>query len=313
MIHLKDLLINFGHETPKTVVVPFAHDPDIICSIAQAMVMKIARFILIGEEHKIRDAANRNRVDISAAEFVPATTEEQACDLAAAMAGEKRAQIMIKGQVQSATFIKAILQKKNDLIQVGQLISGAALFEIPSYHKLLLITDPSVNIAPNLEQKIEIIRNAISIMHHLGIARPKVACVEAVEKVKPKIPGTVEAQTLVELGRQGRFGEAEVDGPFGFDVAIARRAAEIKGIKSPVAGDADILLLPQLVTANVLYKSFVWCAKGTAASIISGARVPIVLPSRSDSEETKLFSIALAVCLSKRENAPAPRDNNAHL
>lgn len=305
-MRFKEILSSLGNETPQTVVVPLAHDPDIICSIAQAMAMNIARFILIGEEHKIRAMAERNKADISKARFIPAATEEEACELAADMASDNRAQIMIKGQVQSATFIKAILHKKNDLIQPGHLISGAALFEIPAYHKPLLITDPSVNIAPNLEQKIEIIRNAIAIMRRLGIARPKVACIEAVEKVKTKIPGTVEAQTLAEMSRQGKFGEADVDGPFGFDIAIVRRAAEIKGITSIVAGDADILLLPQLVTANVLYKSFVWCAKGVAASIISGARVPIVLPSRSDSEETKLLSIALAVYLSKQANSAAP-------
>lgn len=306
-MRFKDILASLGNETPKIVAVPLAYDQDIICSIAQAMAMNIAKFILIGDEHKIREIAGRNKADISAAEYLPAATEEEACELAASMAGANRAQIIIKGQVQSATFIKAVLNKRNNLIQVGQLISGAALFEIPSYHKPLLITDPSVNITPNLEQKIEIIRNAITIMRHLGVARPKVACIEAVEKVKPKIPGTVEANILAEMGKQGKFGEAEVDGPFGFDIAIARRAAEIKGINSTVAGDADIFLLPQLVTANVLYKSFVWCAQGVAASIVAGARVPIVITSRSDSEETKLLSIALAVYLSKRENNAARR------
>ena len=306
-MRFKEILDNLRHGAPATAVVPLAYDPDLIRMIADAMAKNVARFVLIGEEDKIRDTADRNQADISGAELVPATTEVDACDLAASMAADTRAQILIKGHVQSAGFLKAILRKKNHLIQTGRLLSCASLFEFPSYHKPLLITDPAVNIAPNLEQKIEIVRNAVSIMHRLGVTRPKVACVEAVEQVKPQLPCTVEAQTLAEMGRQGRFGEADVEGPLGFDVAIARRAAEIKGIAGVVAGDADVLLLPQLVSCNILYKSFVWCAGGVAASIVAGARVPIVLTSRSDSAETKLLSVALAAYLSRQADVVLPQ------
>jgi phosphate butyryltransferase len=297
---LQDIIPALAGEKPKTVVVPFANDVNIIRSISHAIEAKIAHFILIGEEEKIHEAARSQGVDISGAEFIFETDEQKACDRAAALVRDNEAQVMIKGLVQSASFIRAILHKENKLIQLGKLISCVSIFELPSYHKLLFITDAAINISPTLEQKIEILRNAIDIARRLGITSPKVACIESVENVKSSLPGTVDAKALKDLGREGAFGDAEIDGPLGFDVAISKKAAEIKGIKSSVAGDPDILLLPQLITANVLYKAFIWCSGGTTASIVAGAKVPIVLTSRSDSEETKLLSIGLALYLASK-------------
>jgi len=294
---LNDLIQSAKGKSSKTVVVPFAHDPYNINCISQAIQDRIARFILIGEEDKIRNSAQENNADISGAEFIEETDETAACDKAACLVRDGEAHVMIKGMVQSSTFIRSILRKDHKLIQPDRIISCASLFELPAYHKLLLITDTAVNIKPSLEFKINILQNAIDISRKLGIECPKVACVESVEKINLKIPGTVEAEKLSKMGQDGFFGNADIDGPLGFDVAISTKAAEAKGIASSVAGDPDIILLPELVTANVLYKSFVWCGNGKAASIVAGAEAPIVLTSRSDSEEIKLLSIALSVFL----------------
>jgi len=290
-------------EKQKTIAVPFANDPNVISSIAHAVKNEIAHFILIGEKDKIRAVADENQADVSATEIISESDEQKACNKAAELVRDGQAQVMIKGLVQSSSFIKAILNKQHDLVQPGKLISCVSLFELPVYHKLLLITDTAVNISPSLEVKVQILLNAIQIIRAIGIERPKAACVESVEKVNPKIPGTVDADKIKAMGETGFFGNVTIDGPLGFDAAVSRQAAEIKGLKSNVAGDPDILLLPELVAANVLYKSFVWCGSGKVASIVTGAKAPVVLTSRSDSEDTKFNSIALAIYLAGKNNS----------
>lgn len=294
-MQLQDFVTPLPDEQRKTVVVPIASDPDIIRCVAKALEKKIANFILIGEEPKTRDVAARQGVDISRAMFVAETDEQKACCKAAELVRDGQAQVMMKGLVQSSSFISAILRNEYKLIPQGMLISCVAVFEIPAYHKLLLVTDPGVNINPSFESKVRILQNAVALAGKMGIQCPKVACVSAIEKATPKIPDTAEAQQLQEMGRKGFFGAAQVEGPFGFDVAISSKAAEIKGVAGAVAGDPDIILLPEIVAANVLYKCLVWLANANNASIVVGAKVPIVLNSRSDSEEARFNSVALAI------------------
>jgi phosphate butyryltransferase len=236
-------------------------------------------------------------MDLGQSDFITASTEQAACNQAASLVPEGKAQVLMKGQVQTSSFIRAILNKQYGLIPPRNIISCVSCFELPGYPKLLFMTDPAVNIAPSLEVKVCILQNAIAVARHTGIARPRVACIEPIETVNPKIPSTIDAQELKKMGEVGEFGPALVDGPFGFDVAMAQKAARIKGIKSQVAGRPDILMMPQLVSANVLYKSFVWNGQAQVASIVTGARAPIVLTSRSDSGLTRLYSIGLAVFL----------------
>ncbi|MFH1969285.1 MAG: phosphate acyltransferase [Verrucomicrobiota bacterium] len=294
-MQLKDFVTPLPDEQRKTVIVPIASDPDSIRCIAKALEKKIANFILIGEEKKIRDVAARQGVDISRAVFVAETDEQKACHKAVELVRDGQAQVLMKGLVQSSNFISAILHNEYGLIPQGMLISCVAVFEIPAYHKLLLVTDPGVNINPSFESKVRILQNAVVLAGKMGIQCPKVACVSAVEKTTPKMPSTAEAQQLKEMGQKGVFGAAQVEGPFGFDVAISSKAAEIKGVTGTVAGDPDIILLPEIIAANVLYKCLVWFANANNASIVVGAKVPIVLNSRSDSEEAKFNSVALAV------------------
>ena len=308
MMKLSDFTRPVPGQQRMVVAVPFANDPDIIRSIAHALREGLADFFLIGEKEKICRTASMCNVDISRGEFIGETDEQSACARAVKLAHDGKAQILIKGLVQSSSFLKAILNKQEGLVEHENLISAAALFEIPRYHKLLCITDPGVNIAPSLEEKKSILLNALSLIRSLGVTRPKVACVDAVEKVNPKIPSTLDAHSLAEMGKKGIFGNALVEGPYGFDIAVSSKAAETKGIESSVAGDPDILILPELRSANILYKSLVWFAEAKVASIVVGAKVPVVLTSRSDSEESKYLSLALAAHQARHNptNHPAP-------
>ena len=202
----------------------------------------------------------------------------------------------MKGLVQTSNFSRAFLKKEFGLVPEGRLVSHVGLFELPGYHKPLIVTDAALNIAPGMEAKKRIIRNAVGFAVKIGIPAPKVACVAPNEKVNPAIPSTGDAAELTAMSARGEFAPAIVDGPYGLDVAVSRRSAEIKGIRTAVAGDADILFMPELNSGNAVYKCFSVFGGGRVAGLIIGALCPIVLTSRADDEETKLFSLAMAVC-----------------
>ncbi len=294
---LRDLLSVPAGWTPKKTVVPLAEDPEIIHCISDAISAKIATFILIGNKDNIANLAKSRGLDISGSEFMQETDEKAACELAAKCVRDGKAQIMMKGLVQTSSFSRAFLNKEYGLIPEGRIVSHIALFDIPNYHKLLIVSDSALNIAPGVEAKAAIIRNAIEFASKLGMKTPKVACIAPIEKINPKIQSTVDAAELAQMGREGKFGSALVEGPFGLDVAISKESAETKHIKSEVAGDADILLMPNLETANAFYKSLTYFGNARVASVIGGAKIPIVLPSRADTEESKLVSLALAAHL----------------
>lgn len=294
---LNDFLKTGKRKKVVKTVIPMADDPEIICCIGEAMKRGLSQFILIGEQAKIAKLARKFNVPLSAAEFIHETDAEKACDLAAQLVQDNATQVMMKGLVHTATFSKAFLNRKHQLIPPGQRVSHVAVFEIPTYHKLLIITDAALNISPSLLAKAGIIRNAVAFAQKLGIHHPKVACVSAIEKINPSIQSTLDAAELKKMGESGSFGDIIVDGPFGLDVAVSRDAAEIKGVRSPVAGDPDILLMPNLDAANVLYKSLTKFAGSRVAGVIAGAKAPIVMTSRSDTDDIKLLSLALAVRL----------------
>ncbi len=217
--------------------------------------------------------------------------------------GNGEAQLLMKGQVQTSTFIKAVLDKASGLVEPGRLVTHVTVCGIPSYPRPLLLTDAAITVEPGLEQKVEILRNALAVARALGIARPRVACVAAVEKVSPRVRSTVDAADLVRMAgdpalaaRCGIEG-IEIQGPLGLDIAISPEAARVKGVAGPVAGRADILLMPGLDAANALYKSLTCFAGAVMASVVAGAKVPVVLTSRADSEETKYLSLGLALKL----------------
>lgn len=282
---------------PRRVAVPMARDPDIIGCIGEAMQRGLATFILVGNRDHIVQLGQENGVDVSAAEFIYQADDGVACNLCAQLVRDGKADILMKGVVSTTTFSKAFLNKELALVPPGQLVSHVALFEVPSYHKLLIITDAGLNIAPGLDAKKAIIRNAVDFAIRIGIERPKVACVAANEKVNSAMPSTMDGAELRRLGAAGFFAPAIVDGPFGLDVAVSKKAAQIKSVAGEVAGDADILLMPGIDAANATYKTLTQFADCLVASIIAGAKCPIVVTSRSDNEQVKLMSLGMAICM----------------
>ena len=217
----------------------------------------------------------------------------EAARIAVADAASGRVAVLMKGSLHTDELLGAVVARDSGLRGLGRL-THTFVFDLPRYHKLLALTDAVVNIAPDLLTKAESLTHAIELMRKLGVVAPKVAILAAVETVNASIPATLDARTLTEWGVSGRFGASSVDGPFGFDNAISAHAAAMKGIVSAVAGDPDILLLPDLNSGNILYKSFVYIGGGECAGVVQGGRVPIVITSRADSLFSRVASCALA-------------------
>ena len=255
----------------------------------------IARPVLIGPADMIRRAADAAGVDAGRIEIVE--TGDIALDAAkhaVALARDGALGALMKGSLHTDELMAPVIHKSIGL-RGDSRISHAFLFDLPRYPKLLALADCVVNIAPHLPAKRDILGNAVALLQRLGIARPKVGIVAAVETVNAAIPATLDAQALVVMSRRGAWPGAIVEGPLGFDNAISAEAARTKKIESLVAGDADLLIVPDLNAGNILYKSFVYIGGGECAGLVLGARVPIVLTSRADSLASRVASIALAV------------------
>lgn len=260
----------------------------------------IARPVLIGPREAIARAADGAGVEVSGFELIdtPAPAAMAARE-GTRLAREGVVGALMKGSLHTDELMSAVVDKATGL-RGDRRISHAFLFDLPRYPKLLALADCVVNIAPDLRTKRDILGNAVELLQRLGIASPKVGIVAAVETVNPAIPATLDAQALVALAREGAFAGAVVEGPFGFDNAISAEAARIKQMSTQVAGDADLLLMPDLNAGNMLYKSFVYIGGGDCAGLVLGARVPIVITSRADSLQSRIASVALAVLASAR-------------
>ena len=258
----------------------------------------IARPLLIGPADEIARAGEAAGVDVSAVEVVRTPEGPRAAaEHATAMARGGAVGALMKGSLHTDELMSSVIHKSTGLRGATR-TSHTFLFDLPRYPKLLALADCVVNIAPHLPAKRDILTNAVDLLRKLGIEQPKVGIVAAVETVNPVIQATVDAQKLVEMARQGEWGNAVVEGPLGFDNAVSAEAARIKRIDSRVAGDADLLLMPDLNAGNMLYKSFIYIGGGECAGIVVGARVPIVLTSRADSLTSRVASVALAMLAS---------------
>jgi phosphate acetyltransferase len=255
----------------------------------------IARPVLIGPREAIERAADAAGIDARAFEIVSTgASAPEAARHATALARAGAIGTLMKGSLHTDELMSAVVDREAGL-RGPRRVSHAFVFDLPRYGKLLALADCVVNIAPNLQTKRDILGNALDLLRQLGIAEPKVGIVAAVETINPAIPATVDAQALVQMAREGAWPGAIVEGPFGFDNAISAAAARVKKIDSRVAGEADLLLMPDLNAGNMLYKSFNYIGGGDCAGLVLGARVPIVLTSRADSLRARLASVALAV------------------
>ena len=279
---------------PKKVAIARAEDEEVLIALKRAKEEKIMEGILIGTKEKICSLAKEIGLNLKDFEIIDEPDGYKASLLCCELIHQNKADVMMKGSVDTGTFMKAILDKEKGLLE-GRLLSHVAIFEIPDYPKLLLLTDAAINIAPDFREKAEIIENATGVAHSLGIETPLVACVAAMEKINFKMPATVDAAILSMMSKRGQINGAVVDGPFGLDNAVSLESAQIKGVKSPVAGRADIILVPDIECGNAIYKTLIEFAKAKCAAIVVGTRAPVVLTSRADSGQTKFISIALGV------------------
>lgn len=283
---------------PKTVAVAAGHQAEVMLAGLDAEVAGLAEVVLVGDETKIREIAESQGFDISRMELVHAPQPEEAAWSVMSLVSEGNADIAMKGRVETSDFLRAALSKELGL-RTGRLFTHVAAFEIPEFDRLIFISDAGVVVAPDLEQKVEIVQNAIDVAHALNIDLPRVAVLAATEVVNPKIPTTLDAANLSKMADRGQIKGGLVDGPLALDNAISPESARIKGIKSEVAGYADILIAPDIEAGNVLAKAITYFAQGKMAGVVVGARCPLILPSRSDTREAKLVSLALGVMLAQ--------------
>lgn len=292
---LDSLIEKATQASTKTVAVAAAEDSEVIKAVVEASERNLAQFILYGNQEKINMLLESYNHNIR---IVHAETTALAAELAVKAVFTKEADVLMKGNIPTNTILKAVLNKEYGL-RTGNILSHTAVFEIPDYDRLIIITDAAMNIAPNLDQKAQIVQNAVSIARSIGIDHPKVAPLAAVESVNPVMDATLDAAALTVMNKRGQISGCIIDGPLALDNAVSIMAAEHKGIHSDVAGKADILLVPTIEVGNVLYKSLIYFAKAKTGAVIAGAKAPIVLTSRADSSESKLYSLALALCCAK--------------
>lgn len=280
---------------PQKIAVAAPEDMEILKALNQAVREKIIQGILVGDREKIQKLCQEEDINPGDFEIINELDGYKASLICCELISQRKAALMMKGLVGTAAFLRAVLDKENGLT-TGRLLSHLAVFEIPSYPKLLMLTDVAINISPDLSEKAQIIQNAVDMAHCLGIQKPFVACIAAIEKINPeKMRSTVDAAALSMMAKRGQIKGAVVDGPFGMDNAVSLESAKIKGVKSEIAGKADILLVPQIESGNVIYKTLTELARAKCAAIVLGARSPVVLTSRADDYETKFVSIALGV------------------
>jgi phosphate butyryltransferase len=282
----------------KKLILAAAQDQHSLGAVIKAWKENIVEPILVGDIESIQNICSSNNYDITGLRIIHEPDVQKSIEMSIKMVSNKQADVLMKGMVGTSSLLKGVLNKEWGL-RTGNLLSHFALFEVDTYHKVIAVTDVAMNIAPNLKDKIAIVNNSVSCLLRLGYKMPKVAVLGAVEMVNENMEATLHAALLSKMNQRDQIKNCIIDGPLAFDNAVSIESARHKGIKSEVAGDTDLLLMPDIEVGNVLYKSLVFFAKAKVASIILGASAPIVLTSRSDSEQAKFDSILLAAASCK--------------
>lgn len=283
----------------KTISVACCQDKEVLIAIENARRENIVKAILVGDIKKTREIAKELNINLDNYDLVDIIDLTEASLKAVEFVSTGKAHMVMKGLVDTSIILKAVLNKDVGL-RTGNVLSHVAVFDIEGYDRLFFITDCAMNLAPDLNTKKQIIENACSVARALNIEEPKVALICAKENVNPEMKDTVEAKELEEMYLRGEITGCMVGGPFALDNAVSEEAARHKGMKHPIAGKADVLVVPDIEAGNILYKSIVFFSKCESAGLIVGAKAPIILTSRADSDKTKLNSIALGVLASER-------------
>lgn len=297
--NFNDLLSRLKEVSVKKVAVAVAQDEPVLQAIKRASEMNIAQAILVGDKEKIQEVAKKIDLDLADYEIVDVKDPKKAALEAVKLVSSGHADMLMKGLVDTATFLRSVLNKEVGL-RTGKLMSHVAVFEVEGWDRLFFLTDVAFNTYPELKDKVSIINNAVSVAHACGIDMPKVAAVCPVEVVNTNMQSTLDSALLAKMSDRGQIKGCIVDGPFALDNAISEEAAKHKGVTGEVAGKADILLLPTIETGNVMYKTLTYFAKSKNGGILVGTSAPVILTSRADSFETKVNSIALAALVADK-------------
>ena len=290
-----EILERVKNDTQKTIAVAMAEDADVLKALEKARSMGLAKSLLTGNAEKIYALMSTNGIDKNNYEVINSISEIESIESAVAQVKSGKAQVLMKGLCSTSVFLKGVLDKNNGLRSVKTL-SHLAVFESPQYHKLFMLSDAAMNIAPDLSTKIVITENAISAALKLGYEKPKIAMISAVEKINPDgIPSTVDAAIISKMNERNQIKNAIIDGPLAVDNALSEQSCIVKGLNTQVGGDADILIVPNIETGNACYKLLTILGNAKVAGIIVGATAPIVLTSRADSDESKFLSIVIAL------------------
>lgn len=291
--NFEELLQTAQKQNKMRLAVAAAQDSDVLGAVVKAAELGIIEPILVGDKAQILEIAKTDNLSIEGFQLIETADLYEAAAVSVKLVKDGQADFLMKGLLDTAILLKAVLDKENGLKTDSQL-SHVMIYDVPAYHKFVYLTDGGMNITPTLEEKVKIVKNSIDVAKALGVETVKVACIAAKEKVNDKMPATVDAKALEDLCKAGGFGEGViVEGPLAFDLAVSREAAEIKCFKSEIAGDTDILMVPNIEVGNGIGKALTYMAKAESAGVIMGAKVPVVLTSRADSYEAKLNSIAL--------------------
>lgn len=286
---------------PVKMSVAAAQDEEVLKAIKQAVELDMVEPYFVGNEKEILKIANEIGFEINDFGIIDVESEDEAAFQAAKLASDGEVQLIMKGFINSTPFLKGVLHKDLNL-KTGRIFSHLSAFEIPGFDRLYYMTDGGLNIAPDIDQKEQILENSIIFLHQIGIENPKVALLSANELVNEKMPVTVQCHQLSQRAKEGKFGSAIIEGPLPLDLAISKESLYHKGINSKLDGDADLLLVPTIEAGNIFGKSITYFAKGVMAGVVLGAKVPLILNSRSDSAKAKLASIALSVVAAKNNN-----------
>ena len=296
---LKEIFDTLKGEEKLILSVAAAEDKEVLKAVKDAVEKQIIEPILVGDGDKIKLISEKINFDLTGIKILNSNNIEESAKIAVELVATKNADFVMKGILDTSILLKSVLNKEYGL-RTESLLSHVVAYQMENYHKLLLITDGGMNISPNYEQKEMILKNAIQAAKALGIDTIKVACLAAKEKVNPKMQATVDGHLLQEASINGKFGRnVIVEGPLSFDIALSKEASDMKGFKSEVSEDIDILLVPNIEVGNGIGKSFTYMANAKSAGVIMGAKAPIVLVSRSDSAESKLYSIAYGALIAK--------------
>ena len=293
-----DLLSRVKECKRKKVSVAVAQDEPVLEAIKAAKEQGIADAILVGDKNKIKEIADSIGMDITQFEVIHEPDVKKAALFAIQLVSSGRADMVMNWIVDKATFLRSVLNKEVGL-RTGKVMSHVSVFEIEGFDRLIFLTDAAFNTYPDLKAKVQIVQNSVSVAHACGIECPKVAPVCAVEVVNPDMPATIDASLLSKMNDRGQIKGCVVDGPLALDNALSEEAAHHKGITGPVAGKADVIMLPNIETANVMYKTLTYTSNSRNGGILVGTSAPVILTSRADSFETKVNSIALAAVVAE--------------